>query len=158
MKKFTVIVFLLVPALHFSQELTAINDLSILHRLTGTWEYKSGKSITIEKWEKISPQTFEGISYVRKIGDLEPNFSESLRMLNMKGEVFYLAKVDHNEMPVPFKLISNNAGNFIFENMDHDFPQRITYTFTSPDSLSVNVWGNENNNIKEFTVPYIRVK
>lgn len=146
------------PILNFSQEPDPINDLSIFDWLAGTWEYKGDKTITIEKWEKLSSQTFDGINYVRKINDQEPIFSESLRILNMKGEVFYLAKVDHNEMPIPFRLVNKSVDKFIFENMNHDFPQRITYSFYSPDSLNVNVRRIEDNNIKEFFLAFRRVK
>ena len=158
MKRLAAIVLLTMPIINFSQQLDPINDLSIFNWLSGTWEHKGDKSITIEKWEKISPSTFEGKNYVRKINDQEPNFSESLRILNMKGEVFYLAKVDHNEMPVPFRLISRSVDKFIFENKNHDFPKRITYTFYSPDSLTVNVRGIENNNSKEFFLSFGRIK
>lgn len=130
---------LTLPILNFSQNLDPVTDLSILDWLAGTWEHKSAKTVTIEKWEKISDRTFDGINFVRKLNDQEPVFSESLRLLNMQGEVFYLAKVDHNEMPIPFKLVSMSKEIFVFENKNHDFPRKITYTFHSADSLTVNV-------------------
>ena len=97
MKRLAAIVLLTMPIINFSQQLDPINDLSIFNWLSGTWEHKGDKSITIEKWEKISPSTFEGKNYVRKINDQEPNFSESLRLVSMKGEVFYLAELKNQK-------------------------------------------------------------
>jgi len=158
MKILAVFAFLTIPIIIFSQESDPVKALSIFDQLTGTWKNNGDKTITTEKWKRISPDTFEGINYVQNKNEDAPIFSESLRILSMKGEVFYLAKVDHNEMPVPFKLVTVSNDKFVFENQNHDFPQRMTYSFYSPDSLSVNARGYENNNIKEFTLSFKRIK
>ena len=138
MNKFSALL-LLFPALISAQDINSATDLSSLDWLADTWEAKSGNSIIVEKWEIISPSTFEGLAYVQKSGSGKPDSQESLRMLHMKGEIFYLAKVDHNEMPVPFRLVNWEPDKFIFENKNHDFPKQITYFRMGADSMKVRV-------------------
>jgi hypothetical protein len=145
------------PVVYSAQGVKSTNDLSILDWLSGTWEYKSEQNITIEKWEKQSTKTIEGFTTVRKIDAEEPGFSESLRILSMKGDVFYLAKVDQNEMPVPFKLVSAEGAGYVFENRQHDFPQRITYFKQNADSMIVRVEGLTEPNIRYFELYYKRI-
>ena len=130
---------LLIPAINSAQDINSIKDLSSFYWPAATWEARSGNSIIVEKWEIISPFSFEGAGYVRKIGMDKPGSDESLRMLHMKGGIFYLAKVDHNEMPVPFRLVSREPDKLIFENKNHDFPKQITYFRKGTDSLTVRV-------------------
>lgn len=53
--------------------------------------------------------------------------SESLRLVVMAGEVYYLAKVPHNPLPVAFRLSEGGDRSAVFTNPDHDFPRRIEY-------------------------------
>ena len=46
----------------------------------------------------------------------------------MSNEVFYVAKVGHNELPVTFKLTSCSDKSARFENSSHDFPRVLEYT------------------------------
>lgn len=125
--------------MNYAQDIDSVKDLSNFYWLEGKWEAKNGNIIIVEEWEIISPSTFEGIGYVRKIDESKPDSDESLRMLHMKGEVFYLAKVNHNEMPVPFRLVHREPDKFIFENKNHDFPKQITYLRMGIDSMTVRV-------------------
>lgn len=62
-------------------------------------------------------------------------FSESLRIVRMEGKWFFLAKVSHNEYPIPFSQTDVSHEKVVFENPQHDFPQRITYIGGGGDSL-----------------------
>ena len=55
---------------------------------------------------------------------------ESLRLVEMSGEVFYVAKVGHNDLPIAFKLTSGSDDRAVFENPQHDFPKRLEYRLT----------------------------
>lgn len=109
--------------------------------LTGTWRRETAKSITIETWRRVSDRTFEGEGLRRSRASGDTVFTESLLIVAMQGETFYIAKVAENLYPVPFKLTSLDSGRAVFENPDHDFPQRITYVHHASDSLTVLVEG-----------------
>jgi hypothetical protein len=150
------LVLFLSSTISFAQNTNSYPDLSLLDWLTGKWEYKTDENITVEKWEKLNARTFEGFAYVQKMGAEEPHHSEELRMLNMRGEIFYLAKVDHNEMPVPFKLVFSDADKFVFENERHDFPKQITYFRHGPDSIIVRVGDSSDTQPKFFKLYFSR--
>ena len=57
----------------------------------------------------------------------------------MAGSIYYIAKVPQNEFPIPFRLVENNGLMYIFENQNHDFPQRIIYHRVNEDSLEVKI-------------------
>lgn len=94
--------------------------------LLGHWETERGAT---ESWRQASDDTFEGHGF-------DGRNHESLRMVEMAGEVFYIAKVAHNEMPIPFKLTACTGDSLVFENPDHDFPRRLEYRHQG-DTLQV---------------------
>lgn len=107
--------------------------------LVGKWKMEGKRNTTIEIWNNSTNSTFEGSSNTISKADDRTVFSESLRIIHMDSEIFYLAKVPENEFPIPFKIVENNNNSFTAENPSHDFPQRIVYSLTSADSLIVNI-------------------
>jgi len=97
--------------------------------LSGEWQASMGKSTVLERWQVLSADTFEGegktIAADGKIKQLE-----SLRLVQMQQQIFYLAKVSHNRLPVAFKLEECSAGRLKFVNMAHDFPKQLEYVLT----------------------------
>ena len=82
---------LLLATLPFAPALTidpapGCESLDTLFWLIGEWASADGSSG--ETWSKASASTFEGAGQV--------GTEESLRLVEMSGEVFYLAKVGHN--------------------------------------------------------------
>lgn len=128
------------------------DQLKKLDLLTGTWQSESDDMLTIEHWNKVSQNTFEGHGKTIDYSSSETKSYESLRIVAMLGEVFYLAKVSHNEFPIPFKLIESSDSLFIFENQNHDFPKQIEYLFTDKNNMSVKVGSGE----KHFTIRFIK--
>lgn len=105
--------------------------------LLGTWKRESAKSVTLESWRKLSERTFEGEGVRRSKATGDSVLVESLLLAEMRGEIFYLAKVAENRLPVAFRLTSLEGGRAVFENPEHDFPQRITYIRNADGSLLV---------------------
>lgn len=113
------------------------SSLQGLWRLEGNWlELKQGK-ISAEIWQRASHATLEGSSRVMKDGRL--THYETIRLVEMSSEIFYLVKVDQNPLPIAFKLVHCEDDRFYFENRKHDFPKRIDYIFSDDGSLQVDV-------------------
>ncbi len=119
----------------------ACDSLASAHWLPGSWESASAKSITVETWRRATDTTFEGLGERRSAETGETVSSESLRLVEMEGEVFYLAKVAHNPWPVPFRLVVCDDDRLVFENAGHDFPTRLVYRREGEAGLTVEVSG-----------------
>ncbi|NVK21695.1 MAG: polysaccharide deacetylase family protein [Kangiellaceae bacterium] len=121
-------------------------------KLLGQWQTqpkKPSKAITQEVWHKVSDNTFEGKGLVVKSQTIQSE--ESLRLVQMQQEIFYLAKVSHNEMPTAFKLVSCKDG-LLFENQQHDFPKQIHYKF-SDGNMQVEVNDGANKGFELIFYP-----
>jgi hypothetical protein len=113
--------------------------------MEGSWmmEYPNGKK-RLESWKLADNKKLlgKGIS----INGQDSVIVEYLKVDHTPEGVFYVPTVpDQNEgKEVRFKL-TNKRDELIFENPDHDFPQRIRYRFmpshhaTDVDSMYVRV-------------------
>jgi hypothetical protein len=112
--------------------------LDNLEIFVGSWQEINEDITTLEVWDRVSSNTIEGKgSIFAKSGNMTN--SESLRIVEMADEVFYIAKVAENAMPISFKLMRGEENRFEFENSQHDFPKKISYFFRSPTTVQVHV-------------------
>jgi ketosteroid isomerase-like protein len=135
----------------FAGECTTLDSLAWL---PGEWVAEGQKSTFRESWAALGPRTWEGQgSETSKATPGDPS-SEDLRLVEMKGGVFYIAKVSHNPLPVAFRLSECEDGRFAFVNPAHDFPKRIDYIRQGDDKLDVRVSDGAGDG---FTLNFIRV-
>ncbi|MEX2150601.1 MAG: DUF6265 family protein [Steroidobacteraceae bacterium] len=113
--------------------------LADLRWLLGDWTAVGDKSSFHESWAELGPQTFVGSGIERSKTDGAVKGSEALHLLEMAGEVFYISKVAHNDLPVAFRLTGCEQGRFVFENPAHDFPRVLEYRREGGDRLVVRV-------------------
>lgn len=109
--------------------------------LTGKWENQTQRGKMVEEWSKLNDSTYTGKSYMITAAD-----SISLESIALKkegNEIFYIPTVkgQNNDQPVKFKLTSSSPNQLVFENPAHDFPQKITYTLESENSLMAEISG-----------------
>jgi Domain of unknown function (DUF6265) len=109
----------------------AQTNMQKLEWIVESWVSSSGETNSYEHWEKISDELFTGGSETVKSGDTL--FSEKLKIVKEGEEIFYVADVSHNPMPVKFRLTSISDTMAVFENPEHDFPQKISYNYTDGD-------------------------
>lgn len=108
----------------------------------GEWTTAADRVVIRESWHRVSDTTYEGESTTMSVADDEIINYESLRLVAMSDEVFYIAKVSHNEFPVPFRLTQCSEGVAVFENLAHDAPQRLIYRIlevTAPGDAELEV-------------------
>ena len=121
--------------------------------LEGKWLERKQEKISTETWAGVSANTMEGRALVIKNG--KPVHSETMRLVEMSGDIFYLAKVAQNSLPIPFKLIVCSNKQFFFENLEHDFPKRIDYTIVDDTNMRVDVSDGKDQG---FSINYTRQK
>jgi ketosteroid isomerase-like protein len=128
--------------------------LDSLAWLPGEWIAEGEKSTFRESWAARGPRTWEGQGSETSKTKPADVSSEELRLVEMKGGVFYIAKVSHNPLPVAFHLSECGDGRFTFVNPAHDFPRRIDYVRQGDDRLDVRVSDGAGDG---FTLNFIRV-
>ena len=72
----------------------------------------------------------------------------------MQDQLFFLAKVNGNDLPVAFKATKCSGNSIQFENPKHDFPQRLIYT-RGKNSLKVEVSDEQG---KGFSMAFTQVQ
>ena len=121
--------------------------------LIGNWHSENSKLKINESWKRVSAKTLEGYGQTESVKKNKIVSAETLRLVEMSGEVFFLAKVASNNLPVPFKLTSCMDKTAIFENTEHDFPKKIVYQLTDRNNIAVSVTGDKG---KGFKIEYTR--
>ncbi len=127
-------------------------DLNHLNWLLGDWITSGGAPFTAESWVKVSDYTFEGSGKIRKADDPEFKVIETLRIVNLSGQIYYIAKVNHNPDPTFFLLTEISDSSAVFENPEHDFPKKIEYLLKDKDHLQVEVSAEE----RGFRLDFLR--
>lgn len=126
--------------------------------LIGTWEIKSSKGILYESWKKISNNEFDGKSYIIK--DSDTLLLETIQLINQSGQKFYIPTVkNQNEgLPVRFEAKIFTKDSLLFENQSHDFPQNISYTKITKDSIIAKISGIVNGELRSRIFNMRRIK
>lgn len=158
------ILFLLgVSTKSISQDITShssrnYSKLAIASWLIGAWQNNSNQEISTEIWKRNNDSTLSAISYTTKGSDTI--FFETIILQQNGKDLFYIPTVknQNNNKPVSFTLTTYTPNQVIFENAAHDFPQKISYTMVSNDSLLAEISGIINGKINSEKFPMTRVK
>lgn len=141
MKLFRAGIFLLLlSGIAFTQNTALkIEDLSWI---SGCWqsENKEKNSSVSEFWTKVAGGTMFGIGRTVKAGKTVDY--EFLRIVQDDKGIFYIAKPKANAEETPFKLVKLAGTEAVFENPEHDFPQRIIYRLEGGRNMFARVEGN----------------
>ena len=109
----------------------------------------TGKNAPTEQWMKPAGQSMMGMS--RTVAGGKTVFTEYLQIREREGQVAYIAAIGIGAKPVVFRQIKRTDAEVVFENPEHDFPQRIIYRRESADKLFARIEGKEKGSKKEWT-------
>ena len=138
-----------------SGDRTKIDSLSWF---SGNWSGKMNGGIFTENWQKVNDSVFDGHSFFIKAND---TLGQEVITIEQHGtSLFYvpIAKGQNDDKPVFFRLTYLDMANAVFENPNHDFPQKIAYQFKENDSLIAVISGTANGNYKSIRFPMSRQK
>ncbi|HCT29393.1 MAG TPA: hypothetical protein DIW31_01350 [Bacteroidales bacterium] len=126
--------------------------------LIGKWQNKSAEGESQEIWEKKNDSTLIGASYFVVGNDTVS--SESISLEERGSELLYIPTVKNQNdgKPIVFTLTSSTTNQLVFENPNHDFPQKITYTQIANDSLIAVISGVVNGKENSQNFPMTRAK
>lgn len=101
-----------------------------LRWMSGSWA-GSVRGVDMEEhWLEPKGGTLMGVH--RDVARDRTVMFEFLRIESRPDGVFYLAS-PMGRAPTPFKLVESGPTRAVFENKEHDFPQRILYWLESGD-------------------------
>ena len=83
---------------------------------------------------------------------------EFLRIVNNGQGFAYIAKPSSAQSETAFAFAKMGEKEIVFENLKHDFPQRIIYRSEKQDSLFARVEGMQNGKLAGMDIPMKRVQ
>ena len=105
-----------------------------LNWILGKWTNEFTPEFSQEAWRKKNDSTYTAFSFTTVRGDTV--FAENMTLQqNGKNLGLTVQTVNSKDIPVTFTRIPSKIGQFVFENKNNDFPQRIIYTHPAADSL-----------------------
>lgn len=124
--------------------------------ISGSWEMNMRGRIVTEHWMKPSGKMIMGTSHSVKDGKTYEY--EFIRLVeNDAGTIEYIARPSGQE-GASFALIELDERKAVFENLQHDFPQRIIYSRISSDSLVARIEGVKDGKLRVVDFSYRRVQ
>jgi hypothetical protein len=124
--------------------------------MTGCWEVNDNGVVTTERWAKPTENLMIGSSQTVKNGKTVS--FEFLRIVNNGTGMAYVAKPSSAQTETPFAVSKAGGKEIVFENLKHDFPQRIIYRSDRPDSLFARIEGMQNGKLEGMDIPMKRVR
>ena len=126
--------------------------------IAGCWQQGEGPDTQLyqEQWMKPAAGAMIGMSRNVAKGKLR-EWEFLMIKENADGNVYYVAKPS-GQPEASFKLIKSTATESVFENPEHDFPQRIIYRLQSDGSLFARIEGVSKGKERGVDFPMKRAK
>lgn len=155
MKQFLLPVFVMISFLGIGQG--AAENFKKLTAIEGDWSMATKRGTIYESWQ-LKDDVLQGRSF--KVNGGDTVLLERVTILVRGNDVLYIPLVEgqNNGEPVSFKLVSTQNDVFIFDNPEHDFPQRVIYQLPKNDALHAWIEGLDKGVYRKSNFIYKRVK
>jgi len=126
--------------------------------MAGCWELnaRGGAMVISEQWMKPAGGTLIGMS--RTVSGGKTVAYEFIRIVTDAEGISYVAKPSSSKDETVFKIAKSSPTELVFENLAHDFPQRIIYRNGGTDSLNARIEGTKGGKLSGMDIPMKRVK
>lgn len=121
--------------------------------MAGTWQSTTGGVRMEEHWTSADGGLMLGLH--RDVTPKKTSF-EFIRIERRGDTLVYLA-MPGGRPPTEFTLKSATTDRIVFENLAHDFPQRIIYRRRGADSLIARIEGTRAGQPRSVDFPFRRV-
>jgi Domain of unknown function (DUF6265) len=127
------------------KSLKAANQSSKLDELAwfiGRWTQVEGPNlVSYEDWTRKSPTLYAGKSWTMYQSDTV--HVETIELSLEGQDIYYIPTVPENKGPVRFKMTNLAEKSVLFENPEHDFPQKISYEAKGDSMLLAKISGSQ---------------
>jgi hypothetical protein len=121
--------------------------------LKGCWVQAKPQSVVEELWMAPGGGVMLGLGRTVRDGKLREY--EFVRIVEADGSLAYVAEPS-GQAKATFPLKSLTAGEAVFEDPTHDFPQRVIYRRVGPDAMTGRIEGQIGGQTKAIDFPYKR--
>jgi hypothetical protein len=127
-------------------------SLAAVSWFQGCWERTlPNDRRTVERWHAPAGNELKGDS--RSFAGAVETGGERLRISVDGGTLVYHAHPS-TQLPQTFRAKTVSATEIVFENLEHDFPQRIVYVRQGKDSLIARIEGDRAGRRQPVTFPF----
>lgn len=137
-----------------AQTTATSHDVSRAGWLSGCWELRAGARTTQEQWMAPAGGAMLGMS--RTIVRDTVREWEHLFLGPTAGGIAYVARPSR-QAETAFPAVALSDSMLVFENLAHDFPQRIIYRRRGTDSLIARIEGPRGGQMRGIDFPFARV-
>jgi hypothetical protein len=131
-----------------AQDGATLEDLSWL---SGCWAGVGGEIGSVEQWMTPAGGTMLGMS--RTVRDSQTVAYEYMQIRQSDdGRIEYTA-MPSGQAAATFAMIGLSESEVIFENLEHDFPQRIIYRLKQDGRLEASIEGEVNGQARTVAFP-----
>lgn len=132
----------------------AINQLGWL---AGHWRMEKGGRVVEEQWMAPAGGVMLGMSRTVSRGKVVEH--EFIQIREGPGGALYFIALPSGQKEAAFQIKSLSATEAVFENLQHDFPQRITYVHQPDGSLLAAIEGpGKDDKVRRVEFAYKRVQ
>ncbi|NLR77104.1 DUF6265 family protein [Chitinophaga eiseniae] len=133
-------------------------DFPLLSKLEGTWRMSTRKSTIVERWSKINDSTWSGKTW-RVVGK-DSAVQQSMQVVQRNGEISFMPVYEGGPTarPIRLRLRVLKPIGFVAEDLNNDFPRKITYRFKDARHLDARVEGTRDGTIEEYIFQYVIVE
>ena len=131
----------------------ASSDVERLSWLAGCWTQPRTNGLVEEHW--MTPRGGSMLGMSRTVVGGKMVEYEFLRIAVVGGTLAYVAKPS-GQAEATFPVKSIDDGAVVFENLAHDFPQRIIYRRTPDGAVTARIEGTVKGEARGRDFPYTR--
>ncbi len=122
--------------------------------LAGCWSSLEGEAGSGELWTEPAGDSMLGLS--RSVHDGRTVAVEYLRIQRREDARIELVALPLGQAETRFSLRESGPGLLVFENPDHDFPQRVIYRLEAPGRLAAAIEGRIDGQPRRVDFPMRR--
>jgi hypothetical protein len=123
--------------------------------LSGCWERAQGSLRGEEQWMRPAGGLMLGMARTLRDGKLVEY--EAVRIYE-DGDTLVYAASPSGQAPAEFRAIEVSDGRIVFENLGHDFPQRVIYRRAGADSVVARIEGMRDGSLRGVDFPMRRAR
>ena len=155
-RSFVLLAAAFVPTLHHAAHAQRATVVGHLSWIAGCWQQTGANGRLVEEqWMTARGNTMMGMSRTVR-GDSLIEY-EQLRISERAGKAVYHA-LPSGQQPSEFTAAAVSDSMVVFENPQHDFPQRIIYRKRGADSIVARIEGTMNGRARAVDFPYTKVQ
>jgi hypothetical protein len=135
---------------------TAAVAINQLGWLAGHWRMEKGGRVADEQWMAPAAGVMLGMSRTIARGKVVEH--EFIQIREGPGGALYFIAMPSGQKEAAFQIVSLSATAAVFENPEHDFPRKISYTLLADGSLLAAIEGpGKDGQTRRVEFPYKKI-